>query len=92
MVRKQLYLHERHNALLKRLARARGVSEAEVVRQAIEGAQGLRPLGIATDPTAWDQALTFMQALGKRPGRVSVRRWRRGDAYIDRLGQYGRAR
>lgn len=92
MVRKQSYLHERHSARLKRLARARGVSEAEVVRQAIEGAQGVRPLSIATDPTAWDQALTFMQTLGKRPGRVSARRWRRGDANIGRLAWYGRPR
>ena len=92
MVRKQLYLKERHNVLLKRLARARGVSEAEVVRQAIEETHGLRPLGIAPDPAAWDQALTFMQTLAKRARRVPHRRWSRRDAYIDRLTRYGRTR
>ena len=32
MVRKQIYIQERQNILLKRLAEARGVSEAEVIR------------------------------------------------------------
>lgn len=36
MVRKQIYIHERHQLLLERLAQARGVSQAEVIRQAIE--------------------------------------------------------
>jgi hypothetical protein len=36
MVRKQIYLYRRQNMLLKRLAKQRGVSEAEVVRQALE--------------------------------------------------------
>jgi predicted DNA-binding protein len=35
-VRKQIYLEKKHNEQLKRLAEARGVSEAEVIRQAIE--------------------------------------------------------
>lgn len=36
MVRKQIQISRRQQALLKRLAGARGVSEAEVVRQAID--------------------------------------------------------
>jgi len=37
MMRKQIYIQKRQQILLKRLARARGVSEAEIIRQAIEG-------------------------------------------------------
>ena len=37
MVRKQIYLPRRQNQLLKRLAKQRGVSEAEVIRQALDG-------------------------------------------------------
>ena len=40
MVRKQIYISERQLALLRRLAVVRGVSEAEVVRQAIDREAG----------------------------------------------------
>ena len=36
MIRKQIYLPRRHNLTLKRLAKQRGISEAEVIRQALE--------------------------------------------------------
>ncbi len=36
MVRKQIYIQKRQEELLKRLSKARGVSEAEVIRQAID--------------------------------------------------------
>jgi hypothetical protein len=36
MVRKQVYLPRQQNLALKRLAKQRGVSEAEVIRQALE--------------------------------------------------------
>jgi hypothetical protein len=35
-VRKQIYIQKRQDALLKRLDQARGLSEAEIIRQAIE--------------------------------------------------------
>ncbi|MDI6764344.1 MAG: hypothetical protein QME83_15170 [Thermodesulfobacteriota bacterium] len=34
MVHKQIYIEERHERLLKRISKARGVSEAELIRQA----------------------------------------------------------
>ena len=36
MVRKQVYIQPRQDALLKRLAREAGVTEAEIIRQAID--------------------------------------------------------
>ena len=36
MVRKQIYIQKRQEALLKRLSQARGLSQAEIIRQAIE--------------------------------------------------------
>lgn len=36
MVHKQIYIQERQGQLLRRISKARGVSEAEVIRQAIE--------------------------------------------------------
>jgi hypothetical protein len=44
MIRKQLYLEDHQDAQLKRRARELGVSEAEVVRRALEDAlRGERP-------------------------------------------------
>ncbi len=36
MVRKQIYLTRQQNLLLKRLAKESGVSESEIIRQALE--------------------------------------------------------
>ena len=36
MVRKQIYIEGRHERLLKQISKARGVSEAELIREAIE--------------------------------------------------------
>src|SRR5262245_16999115 len=40
MVRKQLYIEERHDRALKRRAKALGVSEADIVRQALDAMLG----------------------------------------------------
>jgi hypothetical protein len=84
MVRKQIYIEERHERLLKRISKARGVSEAELIRQAIERETvGEKPL-LAPDQTAWDKILCF--AKSRRALRASARpyRWNRLDAYEER--------
>ena len=92
MVRKQIYLKDRQEARVKRVARARGVSEAEVIRQAIDR----QVMGVAVesgggDPTAWKSALRFMQSLAARPRRRGQGRgWKREDAYAERLSRHGR--
>ena len=92
MVRKQIYLEDRQEAHLKRVARARGVSEAAVIRAAIDrqvsgGAR--QPHG--GDPAVWKKALKFMQSLPGSPRRGGpARAWRREDAYAERLSRHGR--
>lgn len=92
MIRKQIYIRDRQQALLRRLAKAEGASEAEVIRQAIEGrAKGVHLPPVPSDPSAWDRALSFMQGLRRRgPLRGRRRRWTREDLYEERLGRYGR--
>lgn len=94
MIRKQIYIAKRHQALLRRLAKARGVSEAELIRQAIDqqaanaSAQPLPP-----DPEAWERARAFMldlQAQGPIPGQG--RAWKREDAYAERESRYAEHR
>ena len=92
MVRKQIYLEDRHDAMLKRLARARGVSEAQIIRQALDRHSGAQPAGAAPDARAWAQALSFMRGRRRtrRPVRGGRRRWTRADLYDVRLGRHAR--
>jgi hypothetical protein len=85
MVRKQIYIEERHERLLKRISKARGVSEAELIRQAIEReTTGEKPLLLAPDQAAWDEILRFVK--NRKSCRSSGRpyRWNRLDAYEER--------
>ncbi len=92
MVRKQIYIEPRHEALLKRLARRRGVSEAELIREAIDqqiggGLSHFPP----SDPAAWDEAYQFMLDLHARgPVAGQARTWKREDLYEERLSRHDR--
>jgi hypothetical protein len=90
MIRKQIYIQRRQQAILRRLARARGVSEAELIRQAIDnhvtaGARLAQP-----DPEAWGKARRFMLSLHARgPAQGQPRTWKREDLYEERLSRHG---
>ncbi|MGQ9778436.1 MAG: ribbon-helix-helix domain-containing protein [Bacillota bacterium] len=82
MIRKQIYLHPHQDKALKEMVRARGVSEAEVIREAIEYrlTSGLEP---RRDEGAWEAERLFIQGLMQRPLR-KARTWRREDLYAGR--------
>lgn len=91
MIRKQIYILKRQDSQLKRLARSRGISEAELIRQAIDqqiehaATQTERP-----DPAAWERAHQFMLALySQGPITDRPRQWTREQLYEDRLKRYG---
>jgi hypothetical protein len=91
MMRKQIYIKKRQQILLKRLAKARGVSEAEIIRQAIDRETNSgSTLKIGRDPAALDEIVRF--ALGRRKHGATDQpyRWRREDAYEERLSRYDR--
>jgi hypothetical protein len=92
MVRKQIYIEPRQDALLKHLAQAHKISEAELIRQAIDrqlGA-GLGP-ELPPDPDAWEKAHQFMLELHARgPIAGKGRTWNREDLYEERLSRYDR--
>ena len=92
MVRKQIYLEERQEARLKRLAKARGISEAEVIRQAIDRQVGRVSVKAGGgDPAAWESALRLMRSLAARARKGGQGRdWKREDAYAARLSRHGR--
>jgi len=90
MIRKQIYIAQKQQILLSRLAKARGVSEAEVIRQAIEReASGGQTQPVMPDATALDEIIRF--ALARREAGVAGQplRWNRDEAYEERLKRYG---
>ena len=68
MVRKQIYIPRRQDALLKKLAKQRGVSEAEVIRQALEReVQTPVPATPRDSKKALDDMFAFVETLKNRP-------------------------
>jgi hypothetical protein len=93
MVRKQIYIHKRQDALLKRLAQARGLSEAEIIRQAIERETAGAPVQpLAADRSAWQELIAFVEArqaaaMGRQPYQ-----WNREEIYAERENRWLRDR
>ena len=93
MVRKQIYIQKRQAALLKRLSQARGLSEAEIIRQAIEHEiAGVPAQPVLGDLSAMDDFTRL--ALSKRtPGtKAEPYRWNREEIYPERESRWLRER
>jgi len=89
MIRKQIYIESRQDTTLKQQAKALGITEAEVIRRAIDRQMALVRLNVR-DLKAWEREKTFIakrMAKGRAPGG---RLWKREDAYEERLMRYGR--
>ena len=88
MVRKQIYIQKRQDILIKQIAQARGVSEAELIRQAIERelSGGRQPVPSST--TALDDFAKL--ALSKRipEGKAKPYRWNREEIYNERESRW----
>ena len=79
-VRKQIYIDSEQEKTLKRMAASTGLSEAELIRQAIDRCGRVLDFAIR-DPTAWEAELAFIDGLiakGPLPGK---RDWCREDLY-----------
>lgn len=90
MVRKQIYLPRRQNLLLKRLASERGVSEAEVIRQALDReAQSITPL-TRDSKKALEEIFAISEALSARPELAQGKpvRWKREELYGERENRW----
>ena len=93
MVRKQIYIYKRQQATLRRLAKARNLSEAEIIRQAIDQqASGENMLHFRPDSYAWEKARKFMLTLhAQGPLLNRSHQWKREDLYEERMSRYGRS-
>ena len=80
MVRKQVYIELRQEALLKRLVRETGATEAEIIRQAIDRQTKTFRFS-RRDLSAWQEERDFINRLIQQGPLPGVRRWRREDLY-----------
>lgn len=89
MIRKQIYIQKNQEDRLKKVAEARGVSEAEIIRRALDVElkwTGYRP---AYDGEAFARFLAFMEELDERPAIASRKRdWTREDLYEERMKRH----
>ena len=91
MIRKQVYIQPSQQGILKRLARMQGVTEAEIIRRAIdrEASAESHPAGWL-DPAAWEEARAFILSFVTQGPVPGGRTWKREDAYQERSNRYGR--
>ena len=90
MVRKQVYIEPRHDRMLKRRAKQRGVTEAEIIREALDRVD-VTPAGPRgqVNADAARQALAFMHSLSARKNQAPKgRTWTRESLYEDRIGRW----
>ena len=93
MVRKQIYIRKRQDILLKNLAQARGLSEAEIIRQALERELGSTPAQpVADEQAAWNELVQFVDNRAKQDTPGQPYRWNRMDAYEERESRWLRDR
>ena len=89
MVRKQFYIQKRQHLLLKRLSQTRGVSEAEIIRQAIEReATGVSSRPPLADRAAWEEILDFVETRKAQGSEGDPYQWNRQDAYQERESRF----
>jgi hypothetical protein len=89
LMRKQIYIHKRQQILLKRLAKERGISEAEIIRQAIDReAANTIPVPSYANQDSWDEAVAFMRSLANRRDKFrEPLPWNRAELYEERLNR-----
>jgi hypothetical protein len=91
MIRKQIYISQAQENLIKRLASLRRTSEAEVIRQALEReTTGRLEQAFVPDPDALRRVI--QAGLDRRALGISGEpyQFRRDDAYEERLSRYDR--
>jgi len=83
MVRKQIYIYKRQEAQLRRISEAQGVSEAEIIRRALEQALGSGAEKISMSAKSpLDEFIELIRS--KKRGTGQPYKWNRQDAYEDR--------
>jgi len=88
MIRKQVYIKPEQEDALKHRARALGVSEAELIREAIEAVLGKTDLTRDLSMEAWEEAKRFIELRMAMNVPQTGRSWTRDELYEERLGRF----
>jgi hypothetical protein len=79
MIRRQIYIESEHEALLKSLASQTGLSEAELIRRAIDQMR-FQP-SPRRDMRAWKKEKAFITRVIEEGPLPGERTWRREELY-----------
>lgn len=79
MVRKQLYIELRQESVLKHIMRETGMSESELIRQAIDHWGEI--IHFPRDLEAWQDERTFITKLIEKGPVQGERTWKREDLH-----------
>ena len=91
MIRKQIYIQKSQEERLKKVAEARGVSEAEIIRRALDNELKRAGYRLAYDNEAWKRLYAAIQEMDKLPPVPQKKRdWKRDDLYEERMKRYDR--
>jgi len=89
MIRKQINIEPLQEASLKKQASLLGVTEAEVIRRAIDRQMAYLIPGVR-DLSAWEREKRFIVERMSVKRAPAGRKFRREEAYEERLAGYGR--
>ena len=91
MIRKQIYIQKSQEERLKKVAEARGVSEAEIIRRALDVELKRAGFRLAYDNEAWQRLYNAILEMDKLPPVPQKKRdWKREDLYEERMKRYDR--
>ena len=90
MIRKQVYIQPRQDQTIKQRARTLGITEAEVIRRAIDGETAALPSSRVRDLGAWKREKAFIARRVSGGVASAHRRFGREEIYEERLSRYGR--
>ena len=79
MIRKQVYIETEQEALLKRLSKEQGLTEAELIRSGILKLSSRS--NVVRDIRFWEEEKRFIRSLMKKGPLKGKRRWTREDLY-----------
>lgn len=87
MLRKQIYLQPQQDTKLKELAARQHITEAELIRQAVDTLLD-KPTGkdnsaLPVHETAWQEILAFVEQFEQNVKPGGPYRWHRADGYGD---------
>jgi hypothetical protein len=89
MVRKQVYIEPAQEASLKKQAKKLGLTEAEIIRRAIDR-QMVHLIPVLRDLSAWEREKEFIAERMAGKPLPGGRKFKREEAYEERLKRYGR--